>query len=182
MRANLGRMRYDEEAADAQPQASANALYLWRPLGRAVASVTVQSRWGNLYEAPTTVRSLAVDLYRQAQVMAGLAIPAASPVADRLPGPALRLRAHDLPAPPFRGRFNILLGLGEMTDLVTARVTMIPQHHPHRDEMRVLISAAVPGAVFALNRAQAIQPPNVVRRAVRMVNLLIDATAAQVTC
>jgi len=173
-------MRYDEEAAGAQPQASVNARYLWRPPDRAVASVRVQSRWGSLYEAPATVRSLAVDLGRQAQVVADLAIPAAGPVADRLPGRALRLRVRDLPTPPGRGQCQILLGLGELTDLVTGRVTMIPQHHPGRAELRVLISAAVPGAVFALDRARAAQPPNVVRRAVRMVQLLIDTATTQV--
>jgi len=112
-----------------------------------LASVRVQSRWGNLHEAPATVRSLAVDLSRRAQVVADLAIPAAGPVADRLPGRALRLRVRDLPTPPGRGQCQILLGLGELTDLVTGRVTMIPQHHPDRAELRVLISAAVPGAV-----------------------------------
>jgi hypothetical protein len=174
-------MRYDDEVAGAQPQASVEALYRWRPPDRAVASVRVQSRWGNLYEAPATVHWLAVDLCRRAQVMADLAIPPDGPVADRLPGRVLRLRAQDLPAPPFRGRHHILAGLGEMTDLVAGRVTMIPQHHPRRPGMRVLISAAVPGMVFGLDRARAMRSPDVVRRPARMIHLLIDAAATQVT-
>jgi hypothetical protein len=43
------------------------------------------------------------------------------------------------------------------------------------DDMRVLIAAAVPGQVFGLGRAQANRPPNVVRRPVRTIRLLVDA-------
>jgi len=46
--------------------------------------------------------------------------------------------------------------------------------------MYVLITAAARGAVFGLAHSQAGQPPNVVKRASRMIRLLVDATAAQV--
>lgn len=48
--------------------------------------------------------------------------------------------------------------------------------------MHVLITAAAPGAVFGLAHSQAGRPPNVVKQAVRMIRLLVDATAAQVIC
>lgn len=108
--------------------------------------------------------------------MADLTIPAAGPVADRLPGQTLRLR---VPAPPFRGQHRILLGLGEMTDLVTGLVTMIPQYHSRWSELRVLISASVPGAVFGLSHAQATRPSSAMRRPVQMIYLLIDAATTQ---
>ncbi len=179
--ASLGRMRYDEEAAGAQPQASATALYLWRPPNRAAVSVKVQSRWGNLYEASAAIRSLAVNINGQAQVTADITTPEDGPVADRLPGRTIRLRVGNLPAPPYRVWCPVLISLGELADLVTARVTLI-QPPAARAEMRVLISAAVPGAVFALDRRRATRPPNVVARAVRLVDLLVDATAPLVTC
>jgi len=71
--------------------------------------VAVQSRWRNLYETPAAVRSLAVDVYRQAQVIADIAAPTDTPVADRLPGQSLRHRVLNLPTPPFRGRYRVLL-------------------------------------------------------------------------
>jgi hypothetical protein len=119
--ASLGRMRYDEEAAGTQPQASATALYLWRPPNRAAVSVKVQSRWGNLYEAPAAIRSLAVNITGQAQVTADITTPEAGPAADRLPGRTIRLRVCNLPAPPYRGWCSVLISLGELADLVTAR-------------------------------------------------------------
>lgn len=158
----------------------ADGFYLWRPPDYATASVAVQSRWGNLYDAPATVRSLAVDVYRQAQVIADVATPARAPVADRLPGPSLRLRVLDLPAPPFRGRYRVLLSLGEVTDLVVANVALTPCSGSVAGGMHVLITAAVPGAVFGLARPQAGRPPNAVKQPTRMIRLLIDATATQV--
>jgi hypothetical protein len=106
--------------------------------------VAVQSGWGNLYDTPAAVRSLAVDVDRQAQVIAEVATPADGPVADRLPGQSLRLRALD----------------------------------PAGDGMHVVITAAAPGEVFGLARAQAGRPPNVVKQAARTIRLLVDATAA----
>ena len=50
-----------------------DGFYAWRPPNRAAASVTVQSRWGNLYDAPAAIRSLAVDVYRHACVFANIA-------------------------------------------------------------------------------------------------------------
>jgi hypothetical protein len=47
--------------------------------------------------------------------------------------------------------------------------------------MRVLITAAAPGEVFGLAHAQAGRPPNVVKRTARTIQLLVDATATQVT-
>jgi hypothetical protein len=46
--------------------------------------------------------------------------------------------------------------------------------------MRVLITAAAPGAVFGLVHSQADRPPSMVKRAARMIRLLVDATATQV--
>ena len=71
--------------------------------------MAVQSGWGNLYDTPAAVRSLAVDVDRQAQVIAEVATPADGPVADRLPGQSLRHRVLNLPTPPFRGRYRVLL-------------------------------------------------------------------------
>jgi hypothetical protein len=163
-----------------QPRARSDGFYLWQPPGYATASVAVQSRWGNLYSAPAAVRSLAVEVYRQAQVIADIAVPADGPVADRLPGQSVRLRVLDLPAPPFRGRCRVLLGLGEVTDLVVARVALTPCLDPAGAGLHVLITAAAPGAVFGLSRSQAGRPPNVVKQAAQMIHLLVDATAAQV--
>jgi hypothetical protein len=44
----------------------------------------------------------------------------------------------------------------------------------------VAVTAAAPGAVFGLGHSQADRPPNVVKRAARMIRLLVDATATQV--
>jgi hypothetical protein len=153
-------------------------FYVWRPPNHATASVAVQSRWGNLYQAPATIRTLAVNVCRHCHIAAEIAAPAAAPVAGRLPGPFLRLRVPSVPAPPFGGRCRVLLSLGEVTDLVTARVVLAPGPDPARDDMRVLISAAAPGEVFGLARAQSGRPPNVVRQAARAVRLLVEATAA----
>lgn len=164
----------------APSRAREDGFYLWRPANHATASVAVQSRWGNLYAAPAEVRSLAVDVYRQAQLMADIAAPADGPVADRLPGQSLRLRVLGLPAPPFRGRCRVMLKLGDVTDLVMAHVALTPRLDPAGDGMHVVIAAAAPGAVFCLDHAQAKRPPNVVRHATRMIRLLVDATAGQV--
>lgn len=159
-------------------RARAEGLYVWRPPNYAVASVAVQSRWGNLYNAPATIRSLAVDVYRDAHVFADIAAPTAAPVADRLPGQSFRLRVPSVPAPPFRGRCRVLLSLGEVTDLIIAHVVLAPCLDPTGDDdMRVLITAAVPGEVFGLAPSQASRPPNVVKRAARTIRLLVDATA-----
>lgn len=163
-----------------QSRAQADGFYLWRPPDSATASVAVQSRWGNLYDAPAAVRSLAVDVYRQAQVIADIAAPKEAPVADRMPGQSLRLRVLNLPAPPFRGRYRVLLSLGEVTDLVAAHVALTPCPGPAGEGMHVIIAAAAPGAVFGLARSQADRPPNVVKQAARMIRLLVDATAAPV--
>lgn len=157
-----------------------DGFYLWRPPNYAAASMAVQSRWGNLYNAPAAVRSLAVDVCRQAQVIVDIAAPAEGPVADRLPGQSLRLRVLNLPAPPFRGRCRVLLSLGEVTDLVMAHVVLTPGLDPAGGCMRVVITAAAPGAVFGLAHSQAGRPPNVVKQAARMIRLLVDATAGQV--
>ncbi|HET9969577.1 MAG TPA: hypothetical protein VFQ68_15180 [Streptosporangiaceae bacterium] len=162
----------------APSRARADGCYLWRPPDCATASVAVQSRWGNLYDAPAAVRSLAVDVYRQAQVIADIAVPARAPVADRLPGQSVRLRVLNLPAPPFRGRCRALLSLGDVTDLVMAHVALTPCPDPAGDGMHVLITAAAPGAVFGLDRSQASRPPNVVKQATQLIRLLVDATAA----
>lgn len=164
----------------AQFTAKADGFYLWRPPDCATVSVTAQSRWGNLYEAPAKVRSLAVDVYRQAQIITDIAAPTHAPVADRLPDRSLRLRVLNLPAPPFRGRYPVLLSLGEVTDVVAAHVALIPCLGPAGDGMHVLITAAAPGAVFGLIHSQADRPPNVVKRPARMIRLLVDATATQV--
>ncbi len=164
----------------AQSRAREDGFYLWRPPNSATASVAVQSRWGNLYDAPAAVRSLTVDVYRQAHVIADIAAPTDGPVADRLPGQSLRLRMLNLPTPPFRGSCRVLLCLGEVTDLVMAYVALTPYLDPAGDGMHVLITAAAPGAVFGLAHSQAGRPPNVVKQAARMIRLLVDATAAQV--
>jgi hypothetical protein len=164
----------------AQSRAREDGFYLWQPPNCAAASVAVQSRWGNLYQAPAAVRSLAVDVYRQAQVIADIAVPADGPVADRLPRWSLRLRVLNVPAPPFRGRCRVLLSLGEVTDLVLAHVALTPCLGPAGDGMHVLITAAAPGAVFGLAPGQAGRPPNVVKQAARTIRLLVDATAGQV--
>jgi hypothetical protein len=163
----------------AQYRAQEDGFYLWRPPDHGTASVAVQSRWGNLYDAPAAVRSLAVDVYRQAQVIADIAAPTDAPVADRLPGQSLRLRVLNLPAPPFRGRCRVLLSLGEVTDLVMAHVALTPCLDRAGDGMHVLITAAAPGAVFGLAHSQAGRPPNVVKQAARMIRLLVDVTAAR---
>jgi len=163
------------------PYAQADGFYLWRPPDYATASVAVQSRWGNLYDAPARVRSLAVDVYRQAQVITEIAAPTHDPVADRLPGRSLRLRVLDLPAPPFRGRYRVLLSLGKVTDLVVAHVALTPCLSPAGNGMHVLITAAAPGTVFGLVHSQAGRPPNAVKRAARMIRLQVDATATRVT-
>jgi hypothetical protein len=163
----------------ARSAAQADGFYLWRPPEHATASVTAQSRWGNLYAAPARVRSLAVDVHRQAQVIADVEAPSRGTVADRLPGRSLRLRVPDLPAPPFHGRYRALLSLGEVTDLVVAYVAVTPCLGSPGSGMQVRIAAAAPGAVFGLSHPQAGRPPNRVNRAARMVRLLVDATAGQ---
>jgi hypothetical protein len=57
---------------------------------------------------------------------------------------------------------------------------LTPCLDPAGDGMHVLINAAAPGALFGLAQSQAGRPPNVVKRAARMIRLLVDATAAQV--
>jgi hypothetical protein len=160
----------------AQSRARADGFYVWRPPSHAIASVAVQSRWGNLYHGPATIRSLAVDVCRHAHVFADIAAPTADPVAGRLPGRSFRLRVRDIPAPPFRGRCRVLLSLGEVTDLVSALVVLAPCLDPAGDGIRVLITAAAPGAVFGLAGSQAGRPPNVVRQAARTIRLLVEAT------
>jgi hypothetical protein len=164
----------------AQSRVREEGFYIWRPPNYATASVAVQSRWGNLYDAPAAVRSLAVDVHRQAQVIADIAAPTDGPVAHRLPGQSLRLRVLNLPAPPFRGRCRVLLSLGAVTDLVMARVALTPCLDPAGGGIHVVITAAAPGAVFGLAHSQAARPPNVVKQATRMIRLLVDATAGQV--
>jgi hypothetical protein len=156
---------------------AAGGFYAWRTPNYAAVSVAVQSRWGNLYDAPATIRSLAVDVSCHAYVFADIATPTAAPVADRLPGQSFRLRVLDVPAPPFRGRCRVLLSLGEVTDLVSAHVALARCLDPAADDMRVLITAAVPGEVFGLAPSQVSRPPNVVKRAARTIRLLVDATA-----
>lgn len=163
----------------AHSRAPSGGFYLWRPPDHATASIAVQSRWGNLYDAPAAVRSLTVDIHRQAQADVDIAAPADAPVADRLPGRSVRLRLLNLPAPPFSGRCRVLLSLGEVTDLVRAHVALTPLHL-FGDGMHVLINAAAPGAVFGLAQSQAGRPPNVVKRTARMIRLNVDATAVQV--
>jgi hypothetical protein len=163
-----------------EPSPRADGFYVWRPPAYAAALVAVQSRWGNLYEAPAAVRSLAVDVHRQAHVFADIAAPTDGPVADRLPRPPFRLRVLNVPAPPFRGRYRVLLSLGEVTDLVIAHIALTPCLDLSEDGMHVLITAAVPGEMFGLAHRQADWPPNVVNQATRMIRLLIDATAALV--
>ena len=160
----------------AQSRARADGFYAWRAPNYATASVAVQSRWGNLYDTPATIRALAVDVYRHAHVFADIAVPTASPVADRLPCPSLRLRVPNAPVPPFGGRCRVLLSLGEVTDLVSAFVVLVPGLDHAGDDMRVLITAAVPGELFGLARSQASRPPNVVRQAARTIRLLVAAT------
>ncbi len=164
----------------AQSRARADGFYAWRPPDYAAASVAVQSRWGNLYEAPAAVRLLAVDVHRQAHIFADIAASADAPAGDRLPGQSLRLRVLNVPAPPFRGRYRVLLSLGEVTDLVIAHVALTPCLDPAGDSMHVLITATAPGEVFGLAHSQAGRRPNVVKQAARMIRLLVDATAAQV--
>ena len=162
----------------AGPRTKADGFYVWRPPNHAAASVAVQSRWGNLYDAPATIRSLVVDVYRHAHVLADIAAPTAAPIADRLPGQSFRLRVPNLPAPPFRGRCRVLLSLGEVTDLVSAHVVLAPCLDPAGDDdMRVLITAAAPGEVFGLAHSQARRPPNAVKQAARTIRLLVAATA-----
>ena len=159
-------------------RARADGFYVWRPPNHAAASVAVQSRWGNLYDAPATIRSLAVDVYRDAHVFADITAPTAAPVADRLPGQSFRLRLPSVPGPPFRGRCRVLLSLGEVTDLVIAHVVLASCLDPAGDDaMRVLITAAAPGEVFGLAHSRATRPPNMVKRAARTIRLLVDATA-----
>jgi len=154
----------------------ADGLYVWKPPNRATASVAVQSRWGNLYDAPATIRSLAVDACSHAYVFADIAAPEAAVVADRLPGQSLRVRAPSVPAPPFTGRCRVLLSLGEVTDLVSAQVDLDRDPDPARGGLRVRIAAAVPGAVFGLTWSPARRPPNGVRQPVRALRLLVEAT------
>jgi hypothetical protein len=159
----------------------ADGFYVWKPPNRATASVAVQSRWGNLYDAPAAIRSLAVDVYSHACVLADIAAPEAAAVASRLPGPSLRLRAVNVPAPPFTGRCRVLLSLGEVTDLVNAHVGLRPGPDPGRDDMRVRIAVAVPGAVFGLTWSLARRPPDAVRQPVRTIRLLAEATVTGAT-
>ncbi len=163
----------------AQSRARADGFYVWRPPNHATASVAVQSRWGNLYDAPATIRSLAVDVYRDADVFADITAPTAAPVADRLPGQSLRLRVASVPAPPSGGRCRVLLSLGEVTDLVSARVVLASGPDPAGDDMRVLIAAAAPAEVFGLACSQARRPPNVVRQAARAIRLRVEATVTR---
>jgi hypothetical protein len=86
----------------------------------------------------------------------------------------------NVPAPPFRGRYRVLLSLGEVTDLVIAHIALTPCLDLSEDGMHVLITAAVPGEMFGLAHRQADWPPNVVNQATRMIRLLVDATAALV--
>ena len=162
-----------------------NGCYVWRPPGYAAASVAVQSRWGNLYDAPAAVRSLAVDVDGPARVDARLSAPAETLVADRLPGRSLRLRVPGLPVPPFRGCYPMLLGLGAVTELVMARVSLTPRldgaGDGMGDGMHVLINAAAPGTLFGLAHSQAGRPPNVVRRAAREIRLFVDATVVRLS-
>lgn len=169
--------------AGAQPRARVDGLYVCRPPNYpAAASVAVQSRWGNLYDAPAPVRSLAVDVDRQARVFADIAVPRdAAPVADRLPGRSLRLRMLHLPIPPFRSRYRVLLSVGEVTDLATAHVALIPCRGLVGTGIQVRITAVASGAMFGLARSQVSRPPNVVKQATQMILLLVDATAVQVT-
>ena len=141
--------------------------------------MAVQSRWGNLYDAPAAVRSLAVDVHRQARAYAEITAPTDTLVADRLPGRSLRFRVLDLPTPPFHGGFRVLLGLGELTDLVRARVALTPCPDPAGDGMHVLITAAASGELFGLAHSQAGRPPNVVKRSAREIRLFVDATAVR---
>jgi len=164
----------------AQSRAREDGFYRWRPRDYATASVAVQSRWGNLYDAPAAIRSLAVDVCRQAQLIVDIAAPADGPVADRLPGRSLRLRVLSLPAPPFRGRCRVLLSVGEVTELVTAHVVLTSGPGLVGHGMHVLVTAAAPAAVFGLAHSQAGRPPNVVKHASRMIRLLVDAAAAPV--
>ena len=72
----------------------------------------------------------------------------------------------------------VLLSLGEVTDLVIARVVLASCLDPAGDDaLRVLISAAAPGEVFGLDQSRATRPPNAVKRAARTIRLLVDATA-----
>ncbi len=112
-------------APGAESRARADGLYVWRPPNYATASVAVQSRWEILYEAPAAVRSLAVDVHRQAHIFADIAAPAdaRSPIGC----PASHwLRVLNVPTAPFRGRYRVLLSLGEVTDLVIAHVALTP--------------------------------------------------------
>ena len=151
-------------------------FYAWRPPDYAAASVAVQSRWGNLYEAPATIRSLAMNVDRRAALSADIAAPTATPVADRLPGESFRLRVPDVPAPPFGGRCRVLLTLGAVTDLVSAHVVLAPDPGPAGDDLRVVITVAAPGEVFGLTRARANRTPHLVRPTTRAIRLLVDAT------
>lgn len=162
---------------DTRSRAPSGGFYICRPPNNGTASVAVQSRWGELYDAPAAVRSLAVDVYGQAQVYTEIAVPTNALVADRLPGHSLRLRVLNLSTPPSRGRYRVLLRLGEVTDLVRAHVALTPIPDRFGDGMHVLIAAVAPGAVFGLDRSQVGRPPNVVKRASRMIRLLVDATA-----
>lgn len=160
-------------------RAQSGGFYFCRTSDHGTASVAVQSRWGNLYDAPAAVRSLAVDVYGQAQVYADIAVPTNALVADRLPGQLLRLRVLNLSTPPCRGHYRVLLSLGEVTDLVRAHVALTPITDTFGEGMHVLITAVAPGTVFGLGRSQAGWPPNVVKRAARRIRLLVDATAFQ---
>jgi hypothetical protein len=162
-------------------RAGLDAFYLLRTPIKASASVAVQSRWGNLYQASAEIRSLAVDVYRHTQVKADICVPAAAPVRDRLPTNALRLWARDLPAPPLAGRHRVLLTIGQVTDLVPAKVTLIPRRYPDRNLIHVLITLAARGVVFGLDPGCQIQPAAATRRPARRIQLSIDAVAAQVT-
>lgn len=122
-----------------------------------------------------------MDVYGQAQVIAEMAAPTDAPVAGRLPGQSVRFRVLGLPTPPFRGRYRVLLSLGEVADLVPARVALTPCLGPVGDGMHVLITAAAPGVVFGLDHSQAGRPPNLVKQPARMIRLVVDATAALVS-
>lgn len=163
----------------ARSKAPSDGFYLWRPHDPGTATLAVQSRWGNLYDARAAVRSLAVDVYGRTRIYADVAVPSDALVADRLPGRSLRLRVLDLPVAPFRGRYPVLLSLGAMTDVVSAHVALTPLPDASADGLHVHITAVVPGAVFGLSHAQAYRPPNMVKRAARKIRLLVDATVVE---
>ncbi len=161
-----------------RPTVRADGFYVWRPPSEASASVAVQSRWGNLYDAPAVIRSLAVDVGRQARIFADIAASPDAPLADRLPCQSLRLRVVNIPVPPFSGRCRVLLSLGEVTDLVLAHVAVTPRLSTAGIDMHVLMTAVTPGTVFGVAPSQTSRPPNVVKQPAQRIRLLVDVTAA----